>query len=317
VTSLLDRRPDGYRVERSLGRGGMGEVFLVTRPEHGVLRRYALKRLRPELAADARARRLFVEEARLAGALYHPNVARIFDVGEDDEGPYACMEYIDGSSLTTLIVRCAEVGWTVPVDVAVEIVRDVALALDAAHEALDPTGHPLRLVHRDVSPENVLIGRDGIARLADFGIAKALGSASETTREILKGKLGYMAPELLRFADPSPASDLFALGVVLYEVLTGTRLYAGPDAARRILDEPPPDLREARAEVPDVLVDLELRLLAKDPALRPKTARELRLRLDEALAAMGDDDETPTVLEDFLEALEEEEKLRSKRTDPG
>ncbi|MCB9636149.1 MAG: serine/threonine protein kinase [Sandaracinus sp.] len=308
MTSLLGRRADGFHVERSLGRGGMGEVFLVSRPENGVVRRYALKRLIPELAADPRARRLFLEEARLAGALYHPNVVRIFDVGEDDEGPYACMELVDGSSLSTLIRRCAAVRWTMPADVAVEIVRDVALGLAAAHEALDPDGKALALVHRDVSPENVLVGQDGIARLADFGIAKALGSASETTREILKGKLGYMAPELLRYAEPSPASDLFALGVVLYEVLAGRRLYTGPDAARRILDEPPPDLRDVRAEVPDALVDLELRLLAKEPHLRPQSARELVLRLNEALSAMGDDDEEPVVLEDFLQALSEEER---------
>ena len=281
----------------------MGEVLLALRREGAFERRYAVKRLRPALRADPAARTAFLDEARLAGLLYHPHLVRVFDVGEDADGPFMVMEYVDGLSLGALVRRAEARGWDVPLPVGLELLRDVARGLAAAHEARDVDGRPLELVHRDLSPENVLVGRDGVARLADFGIARALGRATETTREILKGKRGYMAPEVLRFEEPTPRSDLFAFGVVLFETLAGRRLYPPPDGARRILSEPPPDLLEERPDAPPALVGLLFALLAPEPGSRPESARAVATALEEALARASVDEDELTLARDWLDAL--------------
>jgi serine/threonine protein kinase len=165
----------------------------------------------------------------------------------------------------------------------------VAEGLHAAHELSEPDGTPLGLVHRDISPQNILIGIDGVARVTDFGIAKALGRTSQTSTGILKGKLAYMAPEQLRFEEPDRRADLFALGVVLFELLTGRRLYKSEqefDGPRRILAEPPPDLAEWRDDVEPELVELSFELLAKDRERRPDTAKAVARRLDIILTTL-------------------------------
>ncbi|MEM9068015.1 MAG: serine/threonine-protein kinase [Myxococcota bacterium] len=281
----------GFQTVRLLGRGGMGEVWLVVRREGAFVRSYALKRLRKDLRSNRPAQVAFVDEARVAGLLYHPNVVRVFDVGSDDDGPYMLMEHIDGMSLTQILRKCSEEEWDVPAAVAFELMRDVALGLQAAHEGTDMGGQRLEMIHRDLSPENVLVGFDGVARLADFGIAKALGRATETTRAILKGKVGYMAPEVLRYEQPNQRSDLFSFGVVLFELLAGRRLYGGDDAVPRILEEPQPDLLEERPDVPSEAVALLFGLLAKRPEDRPQSARVVVHQLERAMATLAADGE--------------------------
>lgn len=276
----------------------MGEVARVLRREGAFARRYALKRLRRELARDPAARRAFLEEAALSGHLYHPNVVRVYEVGEDAEGPWMLMELVEGPSLAKIIQTLDAAGDEVPLPVGLELLRDVALGLRAAHEALDERGRPLQIVHRDLTPSNVLVGRDGLARLADFGIARARGASS--ARANLGG---YAAPELFAGAPGDPRADLFAFGVVTFELLVGRRLYAGEGAPERIREEPPPDLYEERPDAPPALVRLCFELLAKDPSSRPGSAAQLVRRV-EAILAEASVDETPILARDFVTELE-------------
>ncbi|HSS37237.1 MAG TPA: serine/threonine-protein kinase, partial [Polyangia bacterium] len=283
-----------YEVVCALASGGMGRVDLVVRRDGRFARLFAQKRLRPHLIDDEAVRRMFLDEGRIAGLVRHPHVVSVVDVGEDDAGPYLVMDFVEGVSLAELIARTAARGEQVPMTVALRIAAQVAAGLHAVHETRGADGKPLQLIHRDVSPQNVLIAFDGTARVSDFGIAKALGRATRTTTGVLKGKVGYLAPERLRFEEPDRRADLFSFGVVLFELLAGRRLYDGADDAegpRRILNEPPPDLGDARDDVQPELVELMFELLAKDRACRPADAGLVAWRLEQMLAlALATDD---------------------------
>ncbi|MFO0681249.1 MAG: protein kinase [Sandaracinus sp.] len=290
----MELRPDArspYRRLLTIASGGMGRVDLAVRREGTFERLYAVKHLHAHVREDAELRAMFLDEARVAGSVRHANVVSVLDVGEDDEGPFLVMEYVDGLPLTKLVTSAGERGERLPLEVALRIGIDLARGLAGAHDARGADGELLDVVHRDVSPHNVLVGFDGVARVTDFGIAKVLGRQStKTSTGILKGKLGYMAPEQLRFRPPDRRSDLFSLGVVLYELLAGERLYRSQDpeeTARRILDEPPPDLGEVREDAPPSLVGLLFELLAKDPAERPADGHAVERALEAVLAEMG------------------------------
>lgn len=267
-----------------LATGGMAAVDVVARREGSFSRLYAMKRLLPHLRTDEQVRAMFLDEARYAGLIRHANVVSVLDVGEDDDGPYLVMDYIDGVALSDLL----QLGEPVPMQIGLRIAQQTADGLHVAHELCDPGGARLGLVHRDVSPQNILVGFDGVVRVADFGIAKALGQSSRTATGVLKGKLGYLSPEQLRFEEPDRRSDLFSLGVVLHELLSGQRLYPstrGMEAARRILREPPPDITDERPDTPAPVVELLFELLAKDPEHRPSSAQEVSRRIN---AVLGD-----------------------------
>jgi eukaryotic-like serine/threonine-protein kinase len=263
----------------------MGRVDLAMRREGSFERLFAVKRPRPELASEDEVRAMFLDEARIAGLIRHPNVVSIVDVGEDRDGPFAVMEFVDGISVASLLAKPE--AQPLPIEIPLRIALSVAEGLHAAHELVGPDGACLQLVHRDVSPQNILLGFDGVARVTDFGVAKAMGRVSKTSTGILKGKLGYISPEQLRFEEPDRRADLFALGVVLFELLTGQRLYRsheGTEGARRILSEPPPDLADYRDDAEPELVALMFELLAKDREARPQTAKLVARRLDAILA---------------------------------
>jgi serine/threonine-protein kinase len=266
----------------------MGRVDVVVRRDGPFARLFAQKRLRPHLVDDEAVRRMFLDEGRIAGLVRHPNVVSVLDVGEDDAGPYLVMDFVEGVSLAELVARVAARGERVPIAVALRVALQVAEGLHAVHELRGADGELLQLVHRDVSPQNVLLGFDGIARVTDFGIAKALGRATRTTTGVLKGKMGYLAPERLRFEEPDRRADLFSFGVVLFELLAGRRLYDSSDdvdGPRRILHEPPPDLADERDDAPPELVELLFELLAKDPCARPADAGLVAARLEQMLAS--------------------------------
>ena len=291
----------GYRRVIELARGGMGSVEVVMRRDGRLGRLFAQKRLLPAHRDDAELRSMFLDEARVAGMLRHPNTIQVVDVGEDAAGPYLVMEYIEGMSVAKLIGWARDTGF-LPVALCVSIAADACRGLHAAHELRSQDGTPLDLVHRDVTPQNILLGFDGAVRVADFGIARAWGNSSRTSTGLLKGNIGYMSPEQLQFRKPDRRSDLFSLGVVLYEMLTGARLYAGNNeaVAQRILDEPPPDIGQAR-DVPPIVVEILFDLLAKDLADRPATAAIVASRLDAIRSELVADEE-PTPLTDFLAA---------------
>lgn len=265
----------------------MGSVNLVVRREGSFTRLYALKRPHAHLRDDPEVVAMFMDEARVAGLLRHPNVVSVVDIGEDAEGPFLVMDYVDGVSAGRIASNAATKNEKVPLEVCLRIGIQVAEGLYAAHRLTSPSGLLLGLVHRDVSPHNILVGYDGIARVSDFGVAKAIGAQNKTSTGILKGKLGYMAPEQLQFLGASPHSDLFAFGVVLFELLTSERLYTGGEGdqtARRILQEPPPDLADYRDDAPPELVELLFQLLAKLPEHRPADARIVARELENILA---------------------------------
>lgn len=277
----------------------MGQVELVVRRQGSFARTYARKRLLEQFADDADVREMFLEEARVAGLIRHANTVPVLDVGEDEVGPYLVMDFVAGIDVGTLVRERLRHGATVPIQVALDVARQAAEGLHAVHTARGANGQPLGLIHRDVTPSNILIGFDGCVRVTDFGVARSIDRVKRTRPGVLKGKAGYMTPEQLRFERLDSRSDLFSLGVVLYEMVAGTRLYGGgmENAAHRILREPAPDLGEARVDAPPELVDLCYRLLAKDPAVRPSSGRELARAL-EAIAR----DLEPIPLDEFLDA---------------
>lgn len=290
----------------------MGTVQLAAREEGTFRRVYAIKRLKKEHQDDPRIRAMFLEEARLAGMLHHPNVVSVVDLGEDEVGPYLVMDYVQGVALSELINDTRRRGELIPAQICMRIIKQVAEGLDAAHELVGRDGRKLELVHRDVSPQNVLLGYDGVARLSDFGIAKALGRADKTNTGILKGKFGYFSPEQLRFHDPTRRSDIFSLGVVLFELLSASRLYGGDNAqqsARRILEEPAPDIDDVRSDVHPTVVKLMIEMLAKDPERRPATAQEVALHLDAALLEVASN-EGPMSIAQYLDGRFSEERER-------
>ncbi|MEM9188483.1 MAG: protein kinase [Myxococcota bacterium] len=277
-----------YLRVREIAAGGMGRVDLAVRIEGRFHRLCAVKRMRAAAAADPSSRAMFLDEARFAGLLRHPNVVGVIDVGEDAEGPFLVMDYVEGLTLSEVLQTARKRSHLLPVQVALRIVRDVARGLAATHEATGPTG-PLGLVHRDVSPQNVLLGFDGSARLADFGIATGEGRLEATATGVVKGKVGYLAPEVFRFEEATPKSDLYSLGIVLYEALTTTKFRPSKKAAdlRRSLLGTPPDIDDVRTDVPPEVQALYFELLSGEPELRPRSADDVARRLTSAVEQMA------------------------------
>jgi len=276
VAAELTAAGGRLRLVDELARGGMGSVFLALRDDDGFRRAYAVKRLHAALRDEADAVGRFLDEAAIAAELRHPNVVSVLDVGADDEGPFIVMELVVGMSLREIRDALRARRRELPLQVGLRILSQVAEALRAAHA--------YSMVHRDVSPGNVVVGFDGSVRLIDFGLAKAVDDPR--TRDLLRGTTGYMSPEQLRFEPIDARSDLFSLGVLLVESVRGDRLYGDEDArlaARRILGEPPPDLRRDAPEIADDLAELVSELLAKDPDARPDRTEVVCARLRRAL----------------------------------
>ncbi len=295
-----------------LASGGMGQVELAVRQEGNFRRLFAVKRLHPHLREEREFRDMFMDEARVAGLLDHANIVSVLDVGQDDQGPYLVMSYVDGLSLSKLLSIAHQQGVLIPIQTCLRIAAAISRGLHEAHEVVDHAGQKLHLVHRDVSPQNILIGWDGSVRITDFGIAKALGKSTKTATGVVKGKASYMSPEQLRYEEIDHRSDLFSLGIVLYELLSGRRLYRGREGnegIRRILNEAPPDIGEERVEAPPELAALLFELLAKDREQRPSSAAAVASRLERMLMDVLLDEpvvETSAVLDRIVPELREE-----------
>jgi serine/threonine-protein kinase len=222
-----------YEILRRIATGGMGTVYLGrVVGAGGFERRVAIKVMHPHIAEEPSFIAMFLDEARLAARIHHPNVVATLDIDQTEEGLFIVMEYIEGLTVRQInhALRARAERLTPPV--ALRIVLDALAGLHAAHELTDPEGKPLDIVHRDVSPPNLLVGVDGITRITDFGIARASSRLGESTKKgEIKGKVGYMAPEQLRSAALDRRSDVYAVGVVLWELLTGQRAFRGDSDA--------------------------------------------------------------------------------------
>lgn len=279
-----------YELLRRLAVGGMGELFLArARSIGGFEKLLAIKRILPHLAAQPQFLDMFLAEARIAATLEHPNIVHVADLGHEGDDYFLVMPYLDGVDLRALVRRLAESGRVLSPALAMFVVAGVAAGLDHAHEKRDKTGRPLGLIHRDVSPENVFVTYEGEVKLLDFGIAKAAQAVSRTDVGVRRGKAPYMSPEQAEGTALDPRSDLFSLGVLLYELTCGILPFAGEgDLAtlHRILHDDPRPPSQLVPGYPPALEAVVLRALARSPAQRFQSAREFRAALD-ALARQG------------------------------
>jgi hypothetical protein len=261
-----------YRIERRLAAGGMAEGFVARREgPHGFFKRVALKRILPQFSSDPDFVSMFIDEARLAAMLEHPNIVQVFDFGTHGDDLVLVMELVDGSNVSRLL-RAAPADTPIPWDVALHIAYQTAQALDYAHHAVDDHGQSLEFVHRDVSPANILLTRTGHVKLTDFGIATVRSRAPTTEDGQVRGKLGYMSPEQVLGRELDGKSDVFTLSTVLAELLIGEPLFQGESELNVLLQIRDADLRIlARCErrIPQDIRALVLRGLQRDPVERP------------------------------------------------
>lgn len=276
-----------YAVYREIAKGGMATVhFGRLLGPVGFSRTVAIKRLHPHYASDHEFVSMFLDEARLAARIQHPNVVSTLDVVALENELMLVMEYVQGESLSRLLSALRHREERVPWRIVAAIMNGILSGLHAAHEAKNERGEPLGIVHRDMSPQNVLVGADGVVRVFDFGIAKAAGRAQDTRAGLFKGKLAYAAPEQLAGREMDRRVDIYASSVILWEMVTGRRMFKADDEMQlyamvkegRI--EPP---SHHVSDLPEGLEQLIMRGLANDPALRFASAREMAIALEEVL----------------------------------
>jgi serine/threonine-protein kinase len=279
---IIDGR---YAIYDEIASGGMATVhFGCSLGPAGLSRLVAIKRLHAHLQRETEFVTMFMDEARVAARIRHPNVAPILDVVASQREIFLVMEYVHGESLAKLFAATRSLRERMPLPVTAAILVGVLGGLHAAHEATDERGLSLRLVHRDVSPQNLIVGVDGVPRIVDFGIAKAVGRLQQTQTGEIKGKFGYMAPEQVNGQPVTRAADVYAAGVVLWEALTGTALFKADNdvalAAQVLLGHVAPPSRTV-AGVPRVFDDIAMCALERDPAGRFATARDMARALEQ------------------------------------
>lgn len=288
----LPTRLGRYEILERLATGGMAEIFLAT--EHGVAgleRLVVVKRILPHLAVYESFVEMFLREARFAARLNHPNIVQIHELGQDGDSFFIAMEYIEGTSVRDLMAQAARADRPLPLAAALSVASQSAAGAHAAHELTDAQGRPLNLVHRDISPHNLMVTNAGHVKLLDFGIAKTdLPVAEHTETGTLKGKLAYLSPEQCRHEPLDRRSDIFALGIVLWEMLAGRRLFKREselETLQAIVEAQVPSLRDLRDDVPRPVERVVTTALARDREHRHPTADALRRALLGAAEASG------------------------------
>jgi serine/threonine protein kinase len=274
-----------YQLLKRVAKGGMGEVFLARQQGvQGFEKLLIVKKVLAHHNEEDEFIKMFLDEARITASLNHPNIAQIFDLGEQDGIYYLAMEYVRGDDVRRIWKRCHEKRMRVPAGIVARIIADAAAGLDFAHKAVDSSGRPLTLIHRDVSPQNVLVSFEGGVKLIDFGVAKAAGRMQHTASGVLKGKYAYMSPEQAAGSDMDFRSDIFALGIVWYELLIDGRLFkrdSDTQTLKAVTDcvvVPPTSIVDT---LPKSLETLVLKALARDPAQRFRDAQAMRLAIEE------------------------------------
>jgi len=267
----------------------MAELYLASASgPMGLRRRLALKKILPQFAGDPGFVEMFLSEARIASELSHPNLAQVYEVGEVDGSYFIAMEYVDGPNLRTLVAKAREAGKPLSPYLAARIVAHASDGLGYAHEYCDPeSGEPLNIIHRDISPDNIIIARNGAVKVLDFGIAKTTSQSPHTRTGVVKGKLAYMAPEQMARKPMDHRADIYSLGVVLYELLAGTRPYDVQDDIALIhaiaLREPFVPLATRRPGIPEGLCAIVEKALAYEPGERHATCRAFQAELEKFL----------------------------------
>lgn len=288
--SPRDRRGDPdrfgpYRVIDRIANGGMAEIFKVVHhaaPDH----LYALKRIRPDCDEDIEFRRMLMDEAKIASALNHPNVAQVLEVVQDDGQLGLILEYVDGQDLGRLKKHLRDRETTFSLELAIHIVRNVLVGLDYAHNAKDERGEYLNVVHRDVSPGNVMIDTQGDVKIVDFGIARAQNRLAKTEAGNVKGKFRYMSPEQIKGDVTGPATDVYSTAIVLWELLAGKRIYDDVSVAQlmiKVANAQVPSLNDARRGLPRSLHKVFQKATALEPGDRYLSARAFADALDSVL----------------------------------
>ncbi|MDX2015401.1 MAG: protein kinase [Myxococcaceae bacterium] len=296
-----------YELLRRLGHGGMAEVYLARQDgPAGFAKQVVLKQVLPQHVDKANFRAMFLDEARLAARLTHPNICQVFDLGEVDGRFFLAMEFVDGLTVSQLLSGLARRSLQMPLDATMRVVGAVLEALHAAHTLTDEAGQALQVVHRDVTPSNVMVTAQGSVKLLDFGIARVRGRSTETRVGMAKGKLGYMAPEQLRSQPLDARTDVFQVGALLYHLVLGKGPYAASMGGPTIFDDmaatrfPPP--RSVDASVPAALEAIILTAMRRAPAERYQSALDMHVAL-EAFARQHQLSMGPQVLTTLIQTL--------------
>ena len=280
-----------YDIIGRLADGAMGQVYLARlKDDAGPALHLVLKRIRPELQADADIVLMFQDEARLASQLEHANIVRLYEVGALDGSLFLAMELVEGITVEHLLSTLVEQRRFIPIELALTVAIGILNALDYAHAFADDAGRPLNIVHRDVSPQNLMVSYGGDVKLLDFGVTRAEGRLHQTLPGLLKGKLAYMAPETVEGRLIDARADLFSLGAVLYELLLLKHPFFGSTDAmvlRSIMEEPPVHPAELDPTFPEPLAQILLGALAKDPDHRVASAADMRAQIEAYLAGAG------------------------------
>jgi eukaryotic-like serine/threonine-protein kinase len=294
VTTAPKRQPIPFGKYLLLDRiniGGMAEVWRAkTFGAGGFERLVAIKRILPNIAEDAEFISMFIDEAKITVQLNHANIAQIYELSSIGNSYFIAMEYVSGKDMRAMFDRCRKRGEPMPIPLTAYLIAQCCEGLDYAHRANDKNGRPMGIVHRDVSPQNAIISYEGEVKVIDFGVAKAAGKATKTQAGILKGKFGYMSPEQIRGLPLDRRSDVFAIGICLYEMLTGERLFVGDsdfsvlEKVRKVEVLPPSHFNR---KIPDVLEKIVMKSLAKDVDERYSYASELAEDLRKFLYTSG------------------------------
>ncbi len=280
-----------YELLQPLGAGGMAELFRAraTGPA-GFEREVVIKRILPTHGDDAEFIRMFEDEARILGLMHHPNVVEAYDFGEEGGTPYLALEYVDGPSLSRVLRTLRSTNRRMSPAIAAFIARDLCRALDYVHNLTDANGVRLDVIHRDVTPSNIVLASTGTVKLLDFGVASFRAAAQLSRTGTVKGKPAYLAPEQLEGKDLDGRVDLFALGIVLHEMLSLQHLFAGDSdfqTAKKVVEMPIPSLSAKRDDIPPELEAIVMRALQRDRRQRFSSAAEMSRALDEVVVASG------------------------------
>ena len=277
-----------YTLIEQIAIGGMAEIWLARMGGvEGFEKLVVIKRIKDHLAKEPSFVRMFLNEARLAAQLNHPNICQIYDLGKLNQSYFIAMEYLFGRDLSEITPKSEREGIPFPLEYAIKILLHVCEGLYYAHGKTDPFGEPLHIVHRDISPQNIFVSFDGNVKILDFGIAKAANQYEKTQEGTLKGKLSYMSPEQILGQPYDGRSDLFGLGVVFYELVTGYKLFTGDNelaVLKSIVDVPVYPPSYFNDKIPEELDQIILKALEKDPADRFQNAWEMQQELNQLMS---------------------------------